>query len=265
ARPHSVDAGTQYSPDGFPPTAPRSKTQTATTATPITSQQPPKRIKTEDTPQLSLPADIVKTKVRRREEPFAVAKTEGPEPAVEAGGPVPPSRQPNLTHNARVNTAGANVPVENNAAKRARPGSTSEKVMPQKYETCDVKELGVLMANMIMEIIAINDNIELEDGKLTRFHSRFVRFIACTETHANATPAEVEAPPGISVKDYLNRLIVHATLSQPILLSMIFYMDRLCTMYPIFNISSLTVHRFLITAATVASKGLSDSFWTNNT
>jgi len=73
------------------------------------------------------------------------------------------------------------------------------------------------------------------------------------------------APPGISVKDYLNRLIVHATLSQPILLSMIFYMDRLCTMYPIFNVSSLTVHRFLITAATVASKGLSDSFWTNST
>ena len=36
-------------------------------------------------------------------------------------------------------------------------------------------------------------------------------------------------------------------------------------MYPSFTISSLTVHRFLITAATVASKGLSDSFWTNPT
>jgi len=122
----------------------------------------------------------VKTKARRREEAFAVAKTEGPEPAAEAGGSVPSSRQPNLTHNARVNTAGANVPVESNAAKRTRPGSTSEKVMPRRYETCEVKELGVLMSNMIMEIIAINDNIELEDGKLTRFHSRFVCFIDCT-------------------------------------------------------------------------------------
>ena len=71
------------------------------------------------------------------------------------------------------------------------------------------------------------------------------------------------APPAISVKDYLFRLIIHATLSPPILLSMVFYVDKLCSMYPAFTISSLTVHRFLITAATVAAKGLSDSVWTN--
>lgn len=46
---------------------------------------------------------------------------------------------------------------------------------------------------------------------------------------------------------------------------MVYYVDRLCALYPAFTISSLTVHRFLITAATVAAKGLSDSFWTNNT
>ena len=46
---------------------------------------------------------------------------------------------------------------------------------------------------------------------------------------------------------------------------MVYYIDRLCALYPAFNISSLTVHRFLIASATVASKGLSDSFWTNNT
>jgi hypothetical protein len=40
---------------------------------------------------------------------------------------------------------------------------------------------------------------------------------------------------------------------------MVFYVDKLCAMYPAFTISSLTVHRFLITAATVAAKGLSDS------
>lgn len=46
---------------------------------------------------------------------------------------------------------------------------------------------------------------------------------------------------------------------------MVYYIDRLCTLYPAFTITSLTVHRFLITSATVASKGLSDSFWTNKT
>jgi hypothetical protein len=73
------------------------------------------------------------------------------------------------------------------------------------------------------------------------------------------------APPAISIHDYLKRIIVHATPSPPILLSLVYYIDRLCILYPIFNISSLTVHRYLITAATVAAKGLSDSFWTNST
>jgi hypothetical protein len=117
--------------------------------------------------------------------------------------------------------------------------------MPLKYETCNPKDLGALVANMLMELIRINDQIPLRDGRLTRFHSR--------------------APPGISVADYLQRLIQHATLSPPILLSMVFYIDRLCSDYPNFTINSLTVHRFLITAATVAAKGLSDSFWTNPT
>lgn len=40
-------------------------------------------------------------------------------------------------------------------------------------------------------------------------------------------------------------------------------MDKLCILYPQFIVSSLTVHRFLITAATVASKGLSDFHWPN--
>ncbi|KAF2491545.1 cyclin-domain-containing protein, partial [Lophium mytilinum] len=130
------------------------------------------------------------------------------------------------------------------AAKRARNMDPSLKVMPLKYETCDVKDLGVLISDMLMELVRLNDGIPLQDGQLTRFHSR--------------------APPGISVRDYLNRLIVHATLPPPILLSMVYYVDKLCALYPAFTISSLTVHRFLITAATVAAKGLSDSFWTNS-
>lgn len=72
-------------------------------------------------------------------------------------------------------------------------------------------------------------------------------------------------PPGISVHDYLQRLAKHATLTPPILLSMVYYIDRLCLLYPAFTINTLTVHRFLITAATVASKGLSDAFWNNAT
>lgn len=65
--------------------------------------------------------------------------------------------------------------------------------------------------------------------------------------------------------DYLHRLAKHATITPPLLLSMVYYIDRLCALYPDFTINTLTVHRFLITAATVAAKGLSDAFWNNST
>ncbi|KAL9614089.1 MAG: hypothetical protein Q9167_001374 [Letrouitia subvulpina] len=134
---------------------------------------------------------------------------------------------------------------EGSSPKRARAAKASTKYLPAQYETCDPKDLVVIISNMLMELIRLNDEIPLKDGGLTRFHSR--------------------APPTISVRDYLQRLTTHATLSPPILLSMVYYIDRLCILYPAFTISSLTVHRFLITSATVASKGLSDLFWTNNT
>ena len=130
-------------------------------------------------------------------------------------------------------------------SKRQRPAAPAVRLMPMQYETCDPRDLVVLISSMLMELVRYNDAIPLRDGHLTRFHSR--------------------APPGISVLDYLQRLTTHATLSPPILLSMVYYIDKLCALYPAFTISSLTVHRFLITSATVASKGLSDSFWTNKT
>lgn len=126
-----------------------------------------------------------------------------------------------------------------------RPEDPDTKVMPSNYSLASTRDLVLLIASMLMELIRYNDTIPLHNHQLTRFHSR--------------------APPGISVVDYLQRLTTHATLSPPILLSMVFYIDKLCALYPAFTISSLTVHRFLITAATVASKGLSDSFWTNKT
>lgn len=136
-------------------------------------------------------------------------------------------------------------PDDQQLAKRLRPPKPTVKLMPMQYEHCDPKDLAVLISSMLMELIRYNDTIPLREGHLTRFHSR--------------------APPTISVLDYLQRLTTHATLSPPLLLSMVFYIDRLCALYPAFTISSLTVHRFLITSATVASKGLSDSFWMNKT
>ncbi|KAB8070081.1 cyclin-domain-containing protein [Aspergillus leporis] len=135
--------------------------------------------------------------------------------------------------------------LEGTQSKRLRPSNPSVKSLPAKYELADPRDIVVLISSMLMELIRFNDKIPLHQGRLTRFHSR--------------------SPPRISVHDYLQRLTTHATLSPPILLSMVYYIDRLCALYPAFTVSSLTIHRFLIASATVASKGLSDSFWTNKT
>lgn len=129
--------------------------------------------------------------------------------------------------------------------KRAKPDVPPPKVLPVRYELCAIEDVVVLIANMLAELIETNDALAMRSGHLTRFHSR--------------------TAPGISVLDYLHRLAKHATLTPPLLLSMVYYIDRLCALYPDFTINTLTVHRFLITAATVAAKGLSDSFWNNST
>jgi hypothetical protein len=131
--------------------------------------------------------------------------------------------------------------------------------LPKAYMQCNVLNLGVVIADMLVELILINDEVLPKAGILTRFHSRYDFPATASQTNL------CRAPPTISVRDYLDRLICHATLSPPLLLAMVFYIDRLCLLYPAFTINSLTVHRFLITAATVAAKGLSDSFWTNHT
>ncbi|KAI5240848.1 cyclin-domain-containing protein [Aureobasidium subglaciale] len=211
SKPMTADAGTQYTPEGFPPTANRvagNKRRGSSPPPPSMTPRPetdlPERPGHADTPDMSAPGVVAES--------------------------------PSLTKKPR--TQPATQPIA-----QLDPNI---KIMPLKYETCNPKDLGYLISNMLMELIRLNDKLPL-NGRLTRFHSR------------------LRAPPGISCHDYLQRLIQHATLSPPILLSIVYYIDRLCSLYPSFTISSLTVHRFLITAATVAAKGLSDSFWTNPT
>jgi hypothetical protein len=64
--------------------------------------------------------------------------------------------------------------IPQSPAKRARPQDPNVRVMPLQYETCAVKDLGVLISDMLMELVRINDEQPLRDGTLTRFHSRYV-------------------------------------------------------------------------------------------
>lgn len=57
-------------------------------------------------------------------------------------------------------------------AKRARPEAAPAKVLPQRYELCQVEDIVVLVANLLCELIEANDKLALRAGHLTRFHSR---------------------------------------------------------------------------------------------
>lgn len=80
---------------------------------------------------------------------------------------------PRGQQNTRHNEASTASEEHSSPAKRARPQTPTVKVMPLKYETCDVKDLGVLISDMLMELVRLNDAHPLRDGQLTRFHSRY--------------------------------------------------------------------------------------------
>ncbi|AMD20151.1 HCR001Cp [Eremothecium sinecaudum] len=136
------------------------------------------------------------------------------------------------------NVANANVNVGNNIA-------VTEVELPRQFLHCSRTHLVVLISRMLYSLIQLNDS-KLDSSqplKLTRFHSR--------------------VPPSISVYDYLIRLTKYSSLEHCVLLASVYYIDLLSSVFPEFTLDSLTIHRFLITATTVASKGLCDSFCTN--
>ncbi|CAO3639459.1 unnamed protein product [Cunninghamella blakesleeana] len=116
--------------------------------------------------------------------------------------------------------------------------------VPEYFYAVDINYLSHMIADMLGRLISHNDLIPLTPSNLTRFHSRI--------------------PPNISLIDYLRRIIKFTSIEKSCLLIILIYIDRVCERHPQFTISSLTVHRFLITAVTVSSKALSDSYCTNS-
>ncbi|KAJ4347584.1 Pho80p cyclin, partial [Ascochyta clinopodiicola] len=184
-----ADVGTQYSPAGYPPTYHPSPHSTTDHAAPAS---------------LTAPA-IVDARQAAGVASAATAATESPAPS-EPAPPEPALRvdpSPATAHQQQQHqqpqphaqpqsartpgellregqqrmvptdaAAALNEDVPSSPAKRLRPPEANAKVLPLKYETCDVKDLGVLISDMLMELVHLNDGYPLRDGQLTRFHSR---------------------------------------------------------------------------------------------
>lgn len=142
----------------------------------------------------------------------------------------------------------------------APPSPSSSNSLPSPKDTKDIEDVyGALdeesfiethiaqlarqVAEVMSDTVHQNDQSPFTTDKLTRFHSR--------------------ASPGISIHDYLLRIIKFCNLDKSVLLVLLYFVDLFSESYARFVLNSLTVHRFLITAAAVASKGLCDLFCTN--
>ena len=97
------------------------------------------------------------------------------------------------------------------------------------------------IACMLDRLIAHNDTLP-SNRPLTRFHSK--------------------AAPAITPEAYITRIATFINVDPCILLILLYYIDKLSPDY--LTITSLTVHRFLISAICCGSKALSDSFATNS-
>ncbi|TDL26213.1 cyclin-domain-containing protein, partial [Rickenella mellea] len=116
--------------------------------------------------------------------------------------------------------------------------------LPRAFEDADIDHLVILIADMLERLMTHNDQIPLSPESLTRFHSR--------------------SPPGISVLEYLRRIVKYANVEKSCLLITLHYIDQICARVPHFTLSSLTCHRFVIASIVVSTKALCDAFCTNN-
>ncbi|KAK1688569.1 cyclin-domain-containing protein [Colletotrichum godetiae] len=245
----AVDAGTQYSPmESSTQKAQDATTPRTSTTVPATPVEPPPTPRPQpidpSAPQPQPePHQRSQPEIKSQPQPVVAPVIREASTTTASPGKRRNSQDPAVAQaQASASAAGES---SSSAAKRPKPTAGPPKILPQRYELCSTEDMVVLISHMLSELIETNDALALRSGSLTRFHSR--------------------TAPSISVLEYLNRLAKHATLTPPLLLSMVYYIDRLCALYPEFTINTLTVHRFLITAATVAAKGLSDLFWNNTT
>jgi len=151
------------------------------------------------------------------------------------------------TTNNKLNSSAAVKKLSSSSSlsiSRSKSNNTNSCIyLPRNFYEVEMNHLIYLIAEMLEKLTKYNDQITLTKENLTRFHSR--------------------KAPDISIYDYLKRIVKYAAIDKVALLSLLIYIDRICKRHRMFTISSLTVHRFIITSLTCASKAMCDSICTN--
>jgi hypothetical protein len=162
-----VDVATQYSPmEAFDPTVPLRGVRPSP---PDRAPQPPLFATAMVDAAVPQPQSAV---LEPPSEPNISPKR--PENVQPAGNPLSPGKRRSSQELIRSTGSPVSAVAQSQASspKRSRPTQGPPKVLPLKYEFCDVEDMVILIANMLAELIETNDSIAMKSGHLTRFHSR---------------------------------------------------------------------------------------------
>ncbi|KAJ1640236.1 cyclin-domain-containing protein [Pavlovales sp. CCMP2436] len=101
-----------------------------------------------------------------------------------------------------------------------------------------------VIAQLLTDLVHRNDQLPVSPADITPFHS--------------------SKPPAISVSNYLvDRILKYAGVSEETMILALIYMDLVVQYNPQFVITSLNIHRLLITSVMLASKFFDDLYYNN--
>eukprot|EP00741_Cyanophora_paradoxa_P022492 tig00021464_g21718.t1 len=125
----------------------------------------------------------------------------------------------------------------------AQPGPSQSGSVLEPLDPESEAKLIPLLSNILERIIARNDKLAVHT-KLTAFHAKFT--------------------PNIGVQAYLERIAKYASCSSACFIMALIYIDRIMQREKTFIITSLNVHRLIVTAVMVAAKFMDDLYYNNN-
>ena len=82
-------------------------------------------------------------------------------------------------------------------------------------------------------------------------------------TETTVTRFHARSVPPISIAAYLKRMLKYAPFPTECVITILIYLDRLCSYNRRFIVTSLNVHRLLITGLTISAKFHCDNLYTN--
>jgi hypothetical protein len=151
------DSGTQYTPSGFPPTA----------------QKHPRPI-SEGSGGKALDVEMQNASYPEPQKPERQADgVDGNSAPTSAQLPVKEGELAFRTAQKNRSNSSLSSVVSTLPSTPKKPKSKQRaKAMPKDYMKCNALDLGAVVADMLVELIQINDEVLPKAGILTRFHSR---------------------------------------------------------------------------------------------